>query len=363
MEHREYWYWLLSMENLGTAALRRLFDRYGTPEEIWQAKNPPLTDIQRAEFDRTRREESRLCREYEECMKKGICMVTAEDAEYPERLRPIYDAPYGLFVLGQLPRSDRPAAAIVGARRCTHHGQIMAEKIGEQLARAGILVISGMAAGIDSSGHRGALQGGGETFAVLGCGVDICYPASNRTLYEEILSRGGILSEYPPGRAAKPFFFPLRNRIISGLSDLVLVVEAREKSGSLITMELALDQGKEVMAVPGRPDDPLSVGCNRLIREGAAIYTEVGDILSVLGIERKHKKAETLLCSLSDAELRILSLLSAEPKHLEQLSAESGLEISTLVALLLQLELKGCVRQVTAGQYLSAHGFPEKAEK
>lgn len=173
--------------------------------------------------------------------------------------------PYGLFVKGELPNPNAPAVAIIGARRCTHHGGIIAEHTAAELTRAGILIISGLAIGIDSCSHQGALSAGGKTYAVMGCGPDICYPSSHRNLYEQIASHGGILSEYPPGREVRPAYFPLRNRIISGLADLVLVVEARERSGSLITVDQALEQGREVMAVPGRPDDPLSVGCNRLI--------------------------------------------------------------------------------------------------
>lgn len=351
MEHRELWYWLLSLERLGPSTLRRLFACYRTPEEIWKAKNPPLTALQREEFERTRREEERIGREYARCQEQGIRLITAEDEEYPQRLRRIYDAPYGLFVKGRLPWEERPAVAIVGARRCTHHGQRLAESIAEKLAAEGVSVISGMAAGIDGSGHWGALRAPGDTFAVLGCGVDICYPAAHRELYQAIAGNGGILSEYPPGREARPAYFPLRNRIISGLSDLVLVVEAREKSGSLITVEQALEQGRDVMAVPGRPDDPLSVGCNRLIREGAAIYTGVEDIMSLLGMEEKLPGGKSAACALSSEEMRVLSCLSAEPRHLEQLAAETGLALPALLTLLLRLELQGCVCQVTAGQY------------
>lgn len=178
--------------------------------------------------------------------------------------------PYGLFVKGELPNPNAPAVAIIGARRCTHHGGIIAEHTAAELTRAGILIISGLAIGIDSCSHQGALSAGGKTYAVMGCGPDICYPSSHRNLYEQIASHGGILSEYPPGREVRPAYFPLRNRIISGLADLVLVVEARERSGSLITVDQALEQGREVMAVPGRPDDPLSVGCNRLIPGGCS---------------------------------------------------------------------------------------------
>lgn len=193
----------------------------------------------------------------------------------------------------------------------------------------------------------------------MGCGPDICYPSSHRNLYEQIASHGGILSEYPPGREVRPAYFPLRNRIISGLADLVLVVEARERSGSLITVDQALEQGREVMAVPGRPDDPLSVGCNRLIREGAAICTESSDVCRLLGLDQNSPGKTSAVpvsssgsaCERTEEELRILKILTAEPLHTEQISLESGIPVPALLPILLRLELSGCVRQVTSGRF------------
>lgn len=179
--------------------------------EIWRAKNPPLTEKQKDEFLDSRQED-RIRRSFHEMRRAGIRMVTAAEPDYPRRLRAIYDAPYGLFVKGELPNPNAPAVAIIGARRCTHHGGIIAEHTAAELTRAGILIISGLAIGIDSCSHQGALSAGGKTYAVMGCGPDICYPSSHRNLYEQIASHGGILSEYPPGREVRPAYFPLRNR-------------------------------------------------------------------------------------------------------------------------------------------------------
>lgn len=187
---------------------------------------------------------------------------------YPHRLRQIYRPPKHLYGKGKMPDQSRTAVGIVGARECTPYGRDMARMFGYRLAEAGVNVISGMARGIDGWAHQGALESGGETFAVLGCGVDICYPAEHRRLYNSIVKHGGILSEFPIEMKAKKIFFPLRNQIISGLSDGILVVEAKERSGSLITADAALEQGKDVFVVPGRIGDVLSEGCNRLIRQG-----------------------------------------------------------------------------------------------
>ena len=358
MEENELWFWLLSLERLGPVSHRRLFEYYGDIREIWRAKNPPLTEKQKDEFLDSRQED-RIRRSFHDMRHAGIRMVTAAEPDYPRRLRAIYDAPYGLFVKGELPNPNAPAVAIIGARRCTHHGGIIAEHTAAELTRAGILIISGLAIGIDSCSHQGALSAGGKTYAVMGCGPDICYPSSHRNLYEQIASHGGILSEYPPGREVRPAYFPLRNRIISGLADLVLVVEARERSGSLITVDQALEQGREVMAVPGRPDDPLSVGCNRLIREGAAICTESSDVCRLLGLDQNSPGKTSAVpvsssgsaCERTEEELRILKILTAEPLHTEQISLGSGIPVPALLPILLRLELSGCVRQVTSGRF------------
>ena len=211
-----------------------------------------------------------------------IRILRRQDREYPGRLREIPDPPKELYVLGRVPGEQIPTVAIIGARDCSEYGKYVAAGLGAVLGRNGIQVISGMARGIDGIGQEAALDAGGSSFAVLGSGVDICYPAGNRRLYEKLKMGGGILSEYPPGTPALPGHFPPRNRIVSGLSDAVVVVEAREKSGTLITVDMALEQGREVYVVPGRVTDPLSVGCNRLLKLGAGLFLDEMEFLGEL---------------------------------------------------------------------------------
>lgn len=213
---------------------------------------------------------------------KGIDFIPYTSPDYPERLRKIPDKPFGLYVKGKMPVEHKPAVAIIGARACSEYGKKVAGYFGKQLGAAGIQIISGMARGVDGIAQRGALEGGGETYAVLGCGVDICYPEENRELYKEIPKYGGIISEYLPGTAARSTLFPPRNRIISGLADLLLVIEARKRSGTYITVMQALEQGKEVFAVPGRITDALSDGCNYLLTQGAGVAVGPEAILEEL---------------------------------------------------------------------------------
>ena len=204
---------------------------------------------------------------------RGIFFLSREEQLFPQRLTAIPDAPYSLYVKGTIPQEwNNKTVAIVGARRCSAYGRSVAEKIAGRLAASGAWVISGMASGVDGSGHTGALRKNGYTCAVLGCGADICYPKSNSRIYQEILEKNGaIISEYPPGTNPSAPLFPARNRIIAGLADVVVIVEAKIKSGSLITADYALEQGKDIYAVPGRMYDALSEGCNNLIRQGAGI--------------------------------------------------------------------------------------------
>jgi DNA processing protein len=227
--------------------------------------------------------------EYDRMRKRGIYLVTREEKDYPAKLGKIPDAPRALYFAGKLP-GEKKSVAIVGARECSEYGKYMAGQFGRQLAAAGVCIVSGMARGIDGISQEAALCEGGDSLAVLGCGVDVCYPESNRELYERLLVQGGICSEYPPGITPRAVLFPPRNRIISGLADAVLVVEAREKSGTLITVDMALEQGRDVYALPGRATDPLSVGCLRLIRQGAALVYTPQQLLEELAAEQTDGK-------------------------------------------------------------------------
>lgn len=226
-----------------------------------------------------RKSENR-CRQ--EAGKEEIRMLQQGDPEYPQRLRKIPGPPKRLYVLGRVPSERILTVALIGARDCSEYGKYVAAGLGAALGRKGIQVVSGMARGIDGIGQEAALDAGGSSFAVLGCGPDICYPAANRRIYEKLKLRGGLLSEYPPGTPPLAGHFPPRNRIVSGLADAVVVVEAREKSGTLITVDMALEQGREVYVVPGRMTDPLSAGCNRLSKLGAGLILREEEFLEEL---------------------------------------------------------------------------------
>jgi len=223
--------------------------------------------------------------------KQGIRRIGREDAEYPGRLLKIPDPPKELYVRGKLPEEGRPSVAVIGARECSEYGSYIAGRLGKRMGEAGVQVVSGMARGIDGISQEAALDAGGLSFGVLGCGVDICYPRQNRRLYEELCRVGGVLSEYAPGTPPRSANFPPRNRIVSGLADAVVVVEARAKSGTLITVDMALEQGREVYVVPGRVTDNLSVGCNRLMKMGAGILLDTEEFLGELW-ELYHRKRE-----------------------------------------------------------------------
>lgn len=214
--------------------------------------------------------------------------ITKNDAAYPELLRQIRNAPKQLYVRGELPDEKMPAVAVIGARHCSSYGREMAQWFASEMAVAGVQIISGMARGIDGIAQQAALEAGGESFGILGCGTDICYPAENRELYEQLIARGGLITEYPMGTMPLPMHFPSRNRIISALADCVLVIEAKEKSGTLITVDFALEQGKDVFALPGRLTDALSCGCNRLLRQGAGLVLTPTELLEVLAGKGKR---------------------------------------------------------------------------
>lgn len=284
---------------------------------------------------------------------------TNSDKEYPECLRNYENMPETLYVKGRLPDENKKTAAIVGARECSRYGAYQAWKFAKELAGCGVQIISGLARGIDGSAHKGAIEGGGETFAVMGCGVDICYPKQNEALYEAMAEgRGGILSEFPQGTPPFAGNFPRRNRIISALADVVLVVEAKMKSGSLITAGYALEQGKSVFALPGRVGDALSEGCNRLLAEGAGVADSVDSILEELKISRDRNEdfSRNSNIRLASQEEIVYSCLGLQPKNIEEIFQEIHLETGKLAEILLKLELKGLIEEPIKNYYARAGG-------
>lgn len=293
--------------------------------------------------------------------KKGVRYVHYGDPAYPGALKNIFDPPLGLFVSGKFFHIEH-AVALVGTRKPTRYGLAVAEKLAGDLALTGVTVVSGMARGIDTAAHRGALAAGGRTVAVLGCGVDIVYPVENLRLMQDIADTGAVVSEFFLGMRPQPWHFPVRNRIISGLSGGVVIVEAAERSGALITADFALDQGREVFAVPGNITSEMSRGPNRLIKQGAVPVETAGDILEAMGLERLFKEEELRRTDsraapgvkLTAEEEIIRKLLSAEPSTLDGLVDGSGLSVQKVLAALTFLEIKGLTRQLPGKIYIPA---------
>ena len=358
MEKREYWAWISTVENMYYNKISRLVESFGSIENVYMASATKLENkgkMKKEDVDRILKSKEKFNSDdfFRKLNSNDINFVCIEDLDYPKRLLPYEHKPFFLYYRGKLPDMDRPIVSIVGARACSGYGRNMAKMLGEKLSDYGVQIVSGMARGIDTFAQLGALNGESATFGVLGCGVDICYPTENIELYENILKKGGIISEYLPGTKPNSWHFPQRNRIISGISDIVVVVEAKEKSGSLITVEWALEQGKTIMAVPGRVGDKLSSGCNRLIKTGAGIVTSEKDILEELKYyvfkeERKINAEEKIL---EKEFLMLYSELGLQPKNIYELIESTGLSYEKLVDMLLQLQLKGLVTQPSYNYY------------
>ncbi|NCB93655.1 MAG: DNA-protecting protein DprA [Clostridia bacterium] len=276
---------------------------------------------------------------------------------FPKRMTYLTGMPHKLYVIGELPEDNVPSVAIVGARECSFYGKNTAYEYARFLSQAGVRIISGLARGIDAAAHAGALAGGGKTYAVLGCGADICYPISSKKIYEQIKKQGGIISEFDPGAEPLAYHFPMRNRVISALADAVLVVEAKEKSGSLITADQALEQGRTVFAVPGRAGDALSVGCNRLIYQGAIPVWEPKIILEEMKWDKEKAEKpgvdeEKKSLGLASEDDLVYSCLDLNPKTLIQIQEETGLSSGKLLTSLIHLQTIGAAREVWKNNYI-----------
>lgn len=273
-------------------------------------------------------------------MAGNIIIIEKEDHIYPQQLRMITEPPERLYCIGNVNLLEKPLAAVIGSRKCSEYGKQTAMAVGKSLGAAGVCVVSGMAKGIDSFGHLGALKNGGKTIAVLGCGVDICYPAANKSLYDQICSEGLVISEYPPGTVPMPYMFPQRNRIIAGLSQVVTVVEAGRDSGALITATLAAEYGREVYAVPGNITSMWSLGTNKLIADGAMAVVTVDDVVRAMGLDAKHSEEEYR--GLSELEKQVVKLVeSAGEVTLEFLCGKTGKNPVDMNGIVMVLEMKG----------------------
>ncbi len=350
-----YWLALSLTPGLGSVLIKRLLDRFRTPEAVFRAPVKELLGIEglgekvAGEIKKGPLKKM-VERELSLLGKVGGRIITLKDDDYPKRLNDIYDPPALLYVRGGLRREDGLAVAIVGSRKTAPYGRWITEKIGEDLARHGVTVVSGMARGIDSVAHKGAIQGGGRTIAVLGCGVDVIYPSENRSLFHQIIEHGAVLSEFPMGSPPESGHFPKRNRIISGLSMGVVIVQASAESGSLITAGYALEQGRDVFAVPGNVGAEGSRGTNRLIKDGAKLVESSEDILEeILPQWRREEgvaqKREAPAPDLTEDEETLYKLLGETPLHIDGIIRECQLDPGKVSGLLLNLELKGLISQ------------------
>jgi DNA processing protein len=404
----KYWVWLTTLPGLTDSSKMLLMEHFSSPEDIYYADEEALWQV-----DGLKKEQAALLgskslaaadRILSDCARKDIFIITMADALYPDRLRNIYQPPLLLYGKGAMPLFDEEAAvAVVGTRSCTPYGIKCAEKLGYELTQQGGMVVSGMAKGVDGAAMRGALRFGGFTCGVLGGGVDVVYPAENRRLYEDIAATGVLLSEYPPQTLPEAWHFPVRNRIISGLSVAAVVVEAPVKSGALITAENAMEQGRDVFAIPGPVDAPNSAGCHRLIREGAILATCAWDILGEYESRFPHKlrraappmpplprlagepklaaeKPKTNASRPEEAEVPALPCLTAEelaglsdeqrtvlralrtdaPLLTDQLAEDSGLPIQRVLPALTLLEISGWVAQNGARSFVRTVALPEE---
>lgn len=356
-----YMLWLSSMAgHVGSRKLNAVLDIYGNARDVFFAKDLERTAQLSAQAAKVFKRSNSLqyIEELLENMEsRGIAYFSREHERFPALLKEISDPPMGIFCMGTLPSDNTHKVAVIGSRKCSEYGLLAARLLAKPLAQAGIVIVSGMARGVDSMAHRGALQGGGKTIAVLGCGVDICYPAENKSLRDEILNSGCIVSEYSPGTSPTPSYFPARNRIISGLSRGVIVAEAGKKSGTLITVDQAMEQGREVFAVPGNISSKLSEGTNQLIRDGAIPVSDYTDILYTLGISTDNdsdsapsqKNSNVIIAT---DEKQVYDSLNFEPVSIDMLMEITNLDLGRVHFICAQLEIKGLARKLPGSRYV-----------
>jgi DNA processing protein len=340
----------------------RLFARFESFRAIWEASAADLADAFASsvigEAIASGRDEAAIDKELAAAEEKGVRIVSLVDPEYPPLLREIEDPPLVLYVRGRIDIDPARSIAVVGTRRSTRYASLVASKLASQLALKGITVVSGLATGTDAAAHQGALDVAGRTVAVMGCGVDRVYPARNQAIYDEIVETGSVISEYPLGTRPAKWTFPQRNRIISGLSRGVVVVQAPERSGALITARLALEQGRDVFAVPGNITNRTSEGTNRLIRDGAKLVMSVNDILDEypdllrLKAVAVEEEPERDAPSLGEVEQRVLDLVGLEPIHVDDIMGRADLSPTEASHILLLLQLEGLIEEVEGGRYI-----------
>lgn len=364
-DEKKYWIGFNLVRGIGSVRFKQIQSHFGDLSIAWHAPIEILAEIGlpervmrnfaalRAEID--------LDRLYEDILKRDIHVLTLPDADYPVLLREIDQSPPVIYVRGSLTPADEFAVAMVGTRRVTAYGQQVTRDISTYLAGHGLTIVSGMARGVDALAHQHALQAGGRTIAVLGCGVDVIYPPEHRQLAEAIVDNGALISDYPPGTQPEGINFPPRNRIISGLSLATIVVEAGERSGALITADFALEQGRDVFAVPGNVFSPASRGTNRLIQKGAYVMVSPQDVLDVLDLSQveDYKDARQVLPA-DTTEAKILQVMDFEPIHIDEICHAVGLPVEKVSATLTLMELKGMVQHVGGMRYAATRELSGK---
>ncbi|HIJ42100.1 MAG TPA: DNA-protecting protein DprA [Deltaproteobacteria bacterium] len=358
------WLSLHMIPRLGNTVIGRLIENFGDPERVFDAGIPELMKIVGIKPEVARNIAGRTSirvaeKELKMVENQGARIITFADSSYPELLRQIHNPPIILYAKGNDFPKDKQSIAIVGSRNPTHYGFDAAETFGFDFAIRGVTVISGMAKGIDSAAHMGCLRGGGFTVAVIGTGIDVVYPAENKKLFKQIAEKGVIFSEFSMGSPPEPWNFPIRNRIISGLCEGIVVVEATKKSGSLITASLALEQNREVFAVPGSIHSFKSTGTHHLIKQGACLAEKADDVLEELGFSRKFAKSRNLKkqnggfpSNLDTRETRIYEILSDYPIHMDQIMREGKFEPGEAASILMEMELKGLIKQLPGKMFV-----------
>jgi DNA processing protein len=367
IEERAYLVAFSQVTHIGPVRLGRLRDRFGSLERAWTANESELNGVldertRRAVVGaRSRVEPDQLI---EGIARTGAEVVTVLEDAYPRILREIPGPPPVLYYRGSLPEKENPTVAIVGTRRATSYGREATGRIAADLAASGVTVVSGLAKGIDGFAHRAALDAGGRTIGVLASGVDIIYPPEHRQLSERIVESGALISDYPPGTKPDAPNFPARNRIISGLSLATVVVEAPVRSGALITVGFAADQGRDVYAMPGSILSSASEGTNRLLRQGATPLTSAADLLDDLKLApASPEEPEQIAFPMSEEERGIYALVTAEPQHIDELAYSAGLTISAASALMTMLELKGLVANAGSQHFVATSMRPRSRSR
>jgi len=377
MSSLKYWIWLATRTGVGPARAKRLIDFFGSPEEVYYAKDRDYFDVEgikHADIHWLMQKELDTANKIlSSCEETGCRVIAFQDTDYPDRLRNIYDPPQVLYVKGNLPDIDSsPVVGVVGTRSCTPYGILTAENVCYKLSENGIIVVTGLARGVDTAATRGALRGGSSTIGVIGSGPDIVYPPENKSMYDDVISAGAIISEYPPGTPAVRQNFPARNRIISGISLGVAVIEAPKKSGALITAARALEQGRDVFALPGNVDALTCEGSNRLLREGAIPFMSAGDIIDeyaglypagIKGSKRPVQKSfdntpkvdyidlGNLLDKLDGDEKAIVEAIGNNPVHVDDIIQDTGFPAQKVLASLTVLELGEYIKRDINGNW------------